>query len=96
MSNLPKGDHLNTIGDLQNVIAGIILRQYQEFSEQDILIQVENWCEGSCYASNGKKNQEVDVKNIIHSTLNILYMEGCVKFDRNQNTYSLSMSFPAI
>ena len=33
MANLPKGNTLKTLGDLQNVITGIILRQYKPFSK---------------------------------------------------------------
>ena len=49
MSNLPKGNDLNDKGKLQNVITGMIFREFKPFSKEDIYTKVEKWCEGSPY-----------------------------------------------
>lgn len=96
MSNLPKGEVLNNRSQLQNVVTGIILRQTDFFSKEEILIQVNNWCDGSDYSISGAKRGEVDVEKMIEETLNTLWSILAVKYNAEENKYKLSLSFPSI
>jgi len=96
MSNLPKGNDLNSKWKVQNVITGIILREYTPFSAEDIYDKVEKWCEGSPCAKDGVKRQTFDLPKMIRKTLNTLLVIGAVKYDRKTKTYELDIGFPGV
>lgn len=96
MSNLPKGNTLKTLGDLQNVITGIILRQYKPFSKTNIYSQVEKWCENSAFDRKRESHLDVDVNQRIDDTLNTLHTIGAVKVDAKTHKYELTIGFPAV
>ena len=97
MSNLPKGDKLNELYQLKNVVIGIILRQYEPFTKGEILTQVDKWCEGSVYATDGLKRKEVDISKIIDETISILFSYTYIGWsDCEKQKYKLCMSWPAI
>ena len=83
-------------GKLQNVITGMIFREFKPFSKEDIYTKVEKWCEGSPYAKDGEKIQLLNLTEIIENTLNTLWVSGAVKYDRKNKTYELDIAFPAV
>jgi len=96
MANLHKGDNLNELWHLQNVITGIILRQSRPFTKDDILTQVDEWCEGSVYAKDGSKRNEVDVAKLIDKTMSVFFQIMAIRWnDYEKQMYELCLSFPA-
>ena len=96
MANLPKGNTLKTLGALQNVITGIILRQYTPFSKMDIYLQVEKWCENSIFDRKREDNLNADLNQRIDDTLNTLYTIGALRVDVKTHKYELTIGFPAV
>ena len=96
MSNLPKGEKLNQPYQLQNVVTGIILRQTTPFHKREILIKVDEWCEGSCFAKNGSKRNEVDLEMIIEETLNTFWVIGAVSYNYDDEMYKIILSWPSV
>ena len=96
MANIPKGNTLKTLGDLQNVITGIILRQYKPFSKMDIYSQVEKWCENSVFDRKREDNLNADLNQRIDDTLNTLYTIGALRVDVKTHKYELTIGFPAV
>ena len=96
MANIPKGDALKTLGDLQNVITGIILRQYKPFSKADIHAQVEKWCENSIFDRKREGYLDVDVSQKIDDTLNALHIIAAITIDVKTHKYELTIGFPAV
>lgn len=96
MANLPKGNTLKTLGDLQNVITGIILRQYKPFSKTDIYTQVEKWCENSVFDRKREDCLDVDVNKRIDDTLNTLHIIAAIRVDVKTHKYELTIGFPAV
>ena len=96
MANIPKGNALKTLGDLQNVITGIILRQYKPFSKTDIYSQVEKWCENSVFDRKRENNLNVDVNQRIDDTLNTLHTIATIRVDVKTHKYELTIGFPAV
>lgn len=96
MANLPKGNTLKTLGDLQNVITGIILRQNKPFSKTDIYAQAKKWCEKSVFDRKREDRLDVDVNQKIDDTLNTLHTIGALKVDVKTHKYELTIGFPAV
>lgn len=95
MYELQRGNDLNNLRRLQNVITGIVLSQKGAFSNEDIYVQVDKWCEGSPYAVDGAKRGEVDIKAMVDETLNTLWGVNCLCFaDAEQKKVKLNATFP--
>ena len=96
MSNLPKGHELDNNSKLQNVVTGIIFREYKPFTKEDIYTKVEKWCEGSPYGKDGAKRPMVNLDEMVENTLDTLFVIGSVKYDSIKKQYELDMNFPAV
>ena len=96
MVNIPKNQNVKKRGDVQNVITSVILRQHDMFSKEDIYEGVEANIKFSCFGKYGKKRKEINVKEMVDDTLNILLCNRYIKYFSEEKKYKLTMSFPAV
>jgi len=89
MCKIKEGVAVQTIGDLQNLVTSVILRQTSSFSVEDICAATTEKLKGSLY------NNEADVKKRCEETISTLYLIDCLRSVGNKH-YSLAMSFPSV
>lgn len=96
MANIRKNENVRHLGDVHNLITSAILRQNDMFSREAIYERVEKDLQRSAFGEDGVKRQEIDVKTMVDDTLNVLSINGCVRYHSQEKKYELSMSFPAV
>ena len=89
MCNIKQGANVKTIGDLQNLVTGVILRQTSEFSIDDIYNEVRARLTGSDYYDSSEVRQRCE--DTIHTLFNINSLNVL-----EDGKYQLAMSFPAV
>lgn len=93
MANIPMYSRVQTDGDLQNLVTGIILRQDKPFTNDEIIEQVTEKLHGSYFETEGEA-----VKQKVLRTIQYMWMGGCLrsfKFGEIPIRWRLTMSFPA-
>ena len=73
--------------DVQKLIVRFILRQTTRFSAEEIYESVEFNLQGSVFAKDGVRRQEIDVRAMIDVTLNKLCEKQYVKVNYDYEPY---------
>jgi len=89
MCKVKEGVAVKTVGDLQNLVTSVILRQTSAFSIEDIYRATRDKLNGSLY------DNEEDVKKRCEETISTLYLIDCLR-NVGSERYSLAMSFPSV
>lgn len=89
MCKIKEGAAVQTIGDLQNLVTSVILRQTSTFSAEDIYQAARTKLVGSNYLDHPELKQRCE------DTLSTLFIIDCIR-SVGKGEYSLAMSFPAI
>ena len=89
MCNIKEHEDVKTIGDLQNLVTSVILRQTSEFSVDDIYNGTRARLIGSSYYDS------LEVKQRCEDTINTLFIIDCLEVV-GHGKYKLHMSFPSV
>lgn len=89
MCKVLEGADVRTIGDFQNLVTSVILRQTSTFSADDILKSTTAKLKGSEYTD------PAEILKRCKDTISVLYMTDCLK-RVEKGRYSLTMPFPSI
>lgn len=89
MCNIKEHEDVKTIGDLQNLVTSVILRQTSEFSVDDIYNGTRARLIGSSYYDS------LEVKQSCEDTINTLFIIDCLEVV-GHGKYKLHMSFPSV
>ena len=89
MCNIKELEDVKTIGDLQNLVTSVILRQTSEFSVDDIYNGTRARLISSSYYDS------LEVKQRCEDTINTLFIIDCLEVV-GHGKYKLHMSFPSV
>lgn len=96
MANIRVNRDVISISDVQNVIVSTILRQSDAFTTEDIIQGVEEKLKFSIFGKHGSQRKEINVKQKVEETLNVLFLSDNLKYDYDLQKYKLSIPFPRI
>ena len=90
MCKIGSGAEIATVGDLQNLITGTILRQNGKFKMSELLECVNESLKGSTYASDTCLTEDLCCK-----TVRSFSMSGHIRTNKKTLEYRLNVSLPA-
>lgn len=79
---------VETLLDLQNVIAEVIFGAKDTFTKADILNMIKEASRGSFYVKEDNTLSDVAVK-LFDANFDLLYTTGCVKYNPEADNYTL-------